>query len=400
MYEEFYALQEKPFDLLPDADFLYMSSGHDNAYTHLKYAIRENKGFVVITGEIGCGKTTLINYLIRQLPKDLLVGVISHTDVDPELFFKLICRKFELNHEGLDKGEMISVFQDFMITSRQENKRVTLIIDEAQNLPDKTIEEIRMLSNLEAEKEHLVQIILVGQPELRQKLRQPHLKQFLQRVTIHYHLEKLNQDEVKEYIRHRLHVAGCPAYATLFSDKAIDKIWDASRGIPRLINYTCDLALVHGYADGLTTIDENIIDAIIKSRNESTLFNNYHNQEISTLSSTPKSESAPIQQPGLTTPNVTDLIHRISVQERMLNSIKAQLKEQSEHLNARDKLTLEIFLALQESLKSRQKIALRYQKINNLYRKLSLSVKKHPAFQNEQPDTSKERDHNKPKQID
>ncbi|MCD6533626.1 MAG: AAA family ATPase [Deltaproteobacteria bacterium] len=386
MYEEFYSLQEKPFNLLPDADFLYMSAGHDNAYTHLRYAIQENKGFVVITGEIGCGKTTLINYFLRQLPKDLLVGVISHTDINPELFFKLICRKFELNHEGLDKGEMISVFQDFMIASRQENRRVTLIIDEAQNLPDKTIEEIRMLSNLEAEKEHLVQIILIGQPELRQKLRQPHLQQFLQRVTIHYHLEKLNQNEVKEYIRHRLHVAGCPAYATLFSDKATDKIWEASQGIPRLINYTCDMALVHGYADGLTTIDEKIIDTVIKSRDESTLFNNYQNQEFSTQSAAPTPE--PLPHPGLTSPDISNLIHRISVLEEMLHSINTQLNEQFENLKARDKLTLEIFLALQESLKSRQKIALRYQKINSIYQKMNNAVKKHLAFQDEQPDPS------------
>lgn len=387
MYEGFYVLQEKPFDLLPDADFFYLSSGHDSAYTHLKYAIQENKGFVVISGEIGCGKTTLINYLLRQLPKDLLVGVISHTDVNPELFFKLICRKFELKHEGLDKGEMISVFQDFMISARQENKRVTLIIDEAQNLPDKTIEEIRMLSNLEAEKEHLVQIILVGQPELRQKLRQPHLKQFLQRVTVHYHLDRLNQDEVKGYIHHRLHVAGCPSYATLFSDEAIAKLWEASRGIPRIINYTCDMALVHGFADGRATIDEKIIDAVIKSRDESTLFNNLQDQELSTPSNPPTSET----QTGLAAPDITNLIHRISVQEEMLHSINTQLKEQSENLKARDKLTLEIFLTLQDSLKSRQKIALRYQKINNIYQKLNHAVKKHLAFQDEQSDPSTEK---------
>ena len=373
MYEEFYALQEKPFDLLPDADFLYMSSGHDNAYTHLRYAIQENQGFVVISGEIGCGKTTLINYFLRQLPEDLLVGVISHTDVNPELFFKLICRKFELDHEGLDKGEMITVFQDFLVASRQENKRVALIIDEAQNLPDNTMEEIRMLSNLETEKKHLVQIILVGQPELRQKLRQPNLEQFIQRVTVHYHLERLNQDEIREYIRHRLHVAGCPTYATLFNDAAISAIWKASRGIPRMINYVCDMSLVHGYADGMVTIDENIIDAVIKSRDESTLFNNFQDQEISTPSATP----TPELQPGLTAPDVADLIRHISVQGEMLQSINAQLKKQLDNIKERDKLTLEIFQALQDSLQSRQKIALRYQKTYNRYQKLRNAVQKH-----------------------
>ena len=377
MYEEFYAMQEKPFDLLPDPDFLYMSSGHDTAYTHLRYAIQENKGFVVISGEIGCGKTTLINYLLRQLPEDLRVGVISHTDVNPELFFKLICRKFELDHEGLDKGEMIAVFQDFLIASHQENKRVTLIIDEAQNLPDKTIEEIRMLSNLEAEKEHLVQIILVGQPELSQKLRQPHLEQFIQRVTVHYHLERLNQDEIKEYIHHRLRVAGCPTYATLFSDAATASIWEASQGIPRMINYICDMALVHGYADGQATIDENIIEAVLTSRRESDLFDENKRKEV--IVSTPQPEPPD----SITDTDITKLLHRISFLETMVSSLNTQLQEQLSTRKVRDKLTLEIFTSLQESLKTRQKIALRYQKTYRRYKKLHTAVKKHLVDRNQ-----------------
>ncbi|MBN2808143.1 MAG: AAA family ATPase [Deltaproteobacteria bacterium] len=380
MYEEFYAMQEKPFDLLPDPDFFYMSSGHDSAYTHLKYAIQENKGFVVISGEIGCGKTTLINYLLRQLPEDLIVGVISHTDVNPELFFKLICRKFELNYEGLDKGEMVAVFQEFLINSRQQNKRVTLIIDEAQNLPDKTIEEIRMLSNLEAEKEHLVQIILVGQPELRQKLRQPHLEQFIQRVTVHYHLDKLSEEEVKEYIRHRLRVAGCPTYATLFSDTANTAIWNASHGIPRMINYICDMALVHGYADGKAIIDENIINAVLTSRRESALFNENTNENRDKESAT---RMKPDEQPTCpTNPDITKLLQRISFLESMISSLNSQLQEQMATRKVRDKLSLELFTALQESLKTRQKIALRYQKTYHRYQKLHSAVKKHLAKQN------------------
>ncbi len=370
MYEDFYAMQEKPFDLLPDPDFLYMSAGHDSAYTHLKYAIHENKGFVVISGEIGCGKTTLINYLLRQLPEDLLIGVISQTDVNPELFFKLICRKFELAHEGLDKGEMIALFQDFLLTSHLEKKRVTLIIDEAQNLPDRTIEEIRMLSNLEAEKEHLVQIILVGQPELRQKLRQPHLEQFIQRVTVHYHLDKLSENEIKEYIRHRLHVAGCPTYATLFEESAYALIWDASQGIPRMINYICDMALVHGYADGLTTIDENIIEAVLASRQESTLFSNTY-QETTTATN-----SITSQNDIATAPDIVDLTSRVSIMENMITSLNSQLNELLSTRNVRDKLMLEIFTSLQESLKSRKQIAISYQKLNNRYRELQEVGKK------------------------
>ena len=375
MYEDFYTMQEKPFDLLPDPDFFYMSSGHDSAYTHLKYAIQENKGFVVISGEIGCGKTTLINFLLRQLPEDLQIGVISHTDVNPELFFKLICRKFELNYEGLDKGEMIAVFHDFLLSSRQENKRVTLIIDEAQNLPDKTIEEIRMLSNLESAKEHLVQIILVGQPELRQKLRQPHLEQFIQRVTVHYHLDKLNEEEVKEYIRHRLRVAGCPTYATLFNDPAHLLIWKASQGIPRMINYICDMALVHGYADGRTTIDEEIIEAVLASRQESALFSKIDD-------SNPQMPTSDMEQKlhyQLTDTDLTNLTSRISVMENMVNSLGTQVQELLSARSVKDKLMLELFTALQESYRSRKKIALSYQKINNRYRDLQNTVKNNLA---------------------
>ncbi len=308
---------------------------------------------------------------MRQLPEDLRVGVISHTDVNPELFFKLICRKFELDHEGLDKGEMIAVFQDFLIASHQENKRVTLIIDEAQNLPDKTIEEIRMLSNLEAEKEHLVQIILVGQPELSQKLRQPHLEQFIQRVTVHYHLERLNQDEIKEYIHHRLRVAGCPTYATLFDDTATSSIWKASQGIPRMINYICDMALVHGYADGQATIDENIIEAVLTSRRESDLFDDNNRKEVIV--------STPLPEPpdSITDTDITKLLHRISFSETMVSSLNTQLQEQLSTRKVRDKLTLEILTSLQESLKTRQKIVLRYQKTYRRYKKLHYAVKKH-----------------------
>ena len=359
MYEDFYNLEEKPFDLLPNPHFLYMSSGHDNAYTHLEYAVYENKGFVVISGEVGCGKTTLINYLLRKIPTDLHVGLISHTDVDPELFFKLICRRFELEHDGLDKGEMIILFQDFLLRSRQKQIRVALIIDEAQNLPDRTLEEIRMLSNLEAEKEHLVQIILVGQPELRQKLRRPHLRQFLQRITVHYHLEGLkDQDELREYIRHRLHVAGCPTYATLFTDQAISAVWAESQGIPRLINYICDMALVHGYADGLTIIDEKTINEVIEARSESSLFGGEEPdlKEYEDQVAQNSSENSHVQNEALET-----LGSRVSFLESMVEAQATQLQELSSDRTTRDQLTLEIFHLLQKDIEKRWALNNRYQ---------------------------------------
>ena len=357
MYEEFYGLREKPFDLLPDADYLYMSSGHDSAYTHLQYAVRENKGFVVITGEIGSGKTTLINYLLRQLPEDLRVAVISQTDVAPELFFKLICRKFNLPYRGLDKGEMLLEFQDFILESRRHKQRIVLIIDEAQNLPDETIEEIRMLSNLEAERELLVQIILVGQPELQEKLRRPHLRQFLQRVSVHYHLEHLNAEEVKEYIRHRLQVAGCANYTTLFDEEATRLIWEVSSGVPRMINYICDLALVHGYADGIPTIDAKIIAAVADSRQQSDLFSGVASAK----------GHCEILDGGL---EAGGLESRFQNLERFLEILEIRSVEQTAALKAANRHNAELLSMLRESLQQRQQLALSFQTLHTRYRKL------------------------------
>jgi len=180
MYESFYGFKEKPFNLTPDPDYFYMSQTHENAYTHFEYAIAENKGFAVITGEIGSGKTTLINFLLDKIQQDIHVGVISKSSVSPVQFIKLLCEEFELNVQRLDKGGMLDAFSRFLLKEFAERKRVVLIIDEAQHLSLETLEEIRMLSNLEDAKHHLIQIMLVGQPELAAKLQRNGLEQFAQ----------------------------------------------------------------------------------------------------------------------------------------------------------------------------------------------------------------------------
>ena len=268
MYESFYGLKEKPFDLHPDPDYLYMSRGHENAYTHLEYAIRENKGFVIVTGEIGSGKTTLINFLLTKIRQDIEVGLISNTSLTPEQFIMILCEEFEVSlnpSDSEDKARMLGRFHEFLLAQFGKKKRVILIIDEAQNLAPETLEEIRMLSNLEAEKHHLIQIILVGQPELKTKLQLKELEQFAQRITVHCHLEGLGREELDHYIRYRLQVAGA-RNVDVFSDNAVGAVHRYSRGIPRLINILCDTALVFGYADGLTRIDEGVIKAVVESR--------------------------------------------------------------------------------------------------------------------------------------
>jgi general secretion pathway protein A len=266
MYESFYGLKEKPFNLTPDPDYLYMSPGHENAYTHLEYAIQESKGFVVVTGEVGSGKTTLINYLLRKIPQAIHVGIINNTLVDPQELLKMICHEFEVRFEDSDKTVLLTRLYGYLLEQYSKRERVVLIIDEAQNLSENTLEEIRMLSNLESEKHHLIQMILVGQPQLKEKLQRKSLEQFVQRVTVNCHLDALDKDQVEGYIRHRLMVAGAQSL-DIFDPEAMWAIYKHSRGIPRLINTICDTAFVYGFADDVRMIGSDLIEAVAQARN-------------------------------------------------------------------------------------------------------------------------------------
>ncbi len=265
MYEAYYNLKEKPFNLTPDPDYLYMSPGHENVYTHLEYAVQESKGFVVVTGEVGSGKTTLINYLLRKIPQAFHVGIINNTFVQPQELLRMICQEFELPTDDADKTSLLARFYNYLLEQYSRRQRVILIIDEAQNLPDRSLEEIRMLSNLESEKHHLVQMVLVGQPQLREKLQRKRMEQFVQRVTVSCHLDGLGKNEVEGYIRHRLTIAGA-VNLDLFDAEAIEAIYRHSKGIPRLINTLCDSAFVYGYADDVSVIGRDIIDAVAQAR--------------------------------------------------------------------------------------------------------------------------------------
>ena len=265
MYESFYGLKEKPFNLTPDPDYLYMSPGHENAYTHLEYAIQESKGFVVVTGEVGSGKTTLINYLLRKIPQAIHVGIINNTFVQPQELLRMICQEFEIPLEDSDKTVLLTRLYGYLLEQFSKRERVVLIIDEAQNLSEKTLEEIRMLSNLESEKDHLIQMILVGQPQLKEKLQRKSMEQFVQRVNVYCHLDALDKVDVENYIRHRLTVAGAQNLE-LFDPEAIKAIYKHSLGIPRLINTLCDAAFVYGYADDVKVIGRDLIEAVAKAR--------------------------------------------------------------------------------------------------------------------------------------
>jgi general secretion pathway protein A len=352
MYESFYGLREKPFNLLPDPDYLYMSSGHENIFTHLEYAIAENKGFVVITGEVGSGKTTLINYLISKSLSGVEVGLINNTYIAPNQVIKSICREFEIGSEGLDRDEMLDRFQDFLIEKYAMSKRVILIFDEAQNLSIKTLEEIRMLSNLEAEKHHLIQIILSGQPELRGKLRDVRLKQFVQRITVYCHLSGLSPSEVDKYIKYRLTVGGAKD-SDIFVNDAIGLIASYSKGIPRVINLLCDAALVYGYADNKHEITRSVVEEVIRERTNGEIFaDEPENQEENSLTSTLTSTSLSELQ-GSAAERFEVLEARIQNLETMFKSIYKRLYSLMNIRDEKDAVVLELFKMLKSSMESR-----------------------------------------------
>jgi len=350
MYESFFGFKEKPFNLTPDPDYLFMSRGHEETFTHLEYAITENKGFVVITGEIGSGKTTLINFLLRKLQPDIEFAVINNTLVQPKQFVKMICHEFELSVNGMDKAEMLDVFYNYLLTQFSEKKRVALIVDESQNLPDKTLEEIRMLSNLESDKTHLLQILLVGQPELKHKLQRKQLEQFIQRVTVYWHLDGLDSDEVYQYIQHRLWVAGSREM-DVFNKGAIEAIFKYSRGIPRLINILCDAALIHGYADEIRRIDHHVVEEVVKFGNIGGLL---VRDEEETEASAPQKKEIHSQ-----------FNHKIAILEEKINTIENTLAHINQELeigvsarSKRDELVLELTRMLKHSMTSQANLML------------------------------------------
>lgn len=264
MYEKFYGFKEKPFQIVPNPNFLYLTSKHQNALTYLEYGLTEGVGFILLTGEIGTGKTTLIRHILNQIESDLEIAVIFNTNVNEEQLLNLILQEFELPAAEGDKTKNLDILYRYLIEKYAEGKRTLLIIDEAQNLSNNVLEEVRMLSNLQSDEQALLQIMLVGQPELKAKLRTPGLAQLSQRIAVNYHLTALNRDDTRSYIASRIQKAG--GNPDIFTLEATDMVYQASGGIPRSINILCDSALVYGFADELKTIDANVIEQVLEDK--------------------------------------------------------------------------------------------------------------------------------------
>ena len=261
MYESYFNLKTKPFDLLPNPDFLFLSKTHKRALAYLDYGINEGLGFILLTGEVGSGKTTIIRDMVKKCNDRVVLAKVFITSVDSKQLLAMINEEFGLSSTGKEKVELLRELNDFLIGLYGSGKRAALIIDEAQNLSAGLLEEIRMLSNLETDSGKLLQIILVGQPELRDIIAAPEMLQLRQRVSINCHLHPLSRPETEEYILHRLEVAGGQEAVT-FTTEAFDLIYTFSRGIPRLINIICDFLMLSAFAEGKKVLDETMIKDI------------------------------------------------------------------------------------------------------------------------------------------
>jgi general secretion pathway protein A len=265
MYENFYGLREKPFSILPDPDMIYWGQNHRLALAMLEFGIMNSAGFTVITGEIGCGKTTLLRYLLRNLNDQMTVGLISNTPrAKAELLQWVLMsldQPFEASYPVLFKR-----FQQFLQQQYSAGRRTVLIVDEAQNLGSESLEELRMLSNINADKDQFLQIVLTGQPQLKDLLRSPELVQFAQRVSSDFHLKPLKMSEVVDYISFRLRAAG--SQVQFFSEDACEIVAQASQGVPRTINILCDTALIYGFATSAERITAELVKMVIENKSQ------------------------------------------------------------------------------------------------------------------------------------
>jgi type II secretory pathway predicted ATPase ExeA len=270
MYERHFGLKEKPFELLPDPSFLYLSRGHTTALTLLRYSILSRQGFTVISGEVGSGKTTLINQLLDEIEDDITVGLINFTDTSFGELPEWVMMAFGLDYRNQSNVACYDDFVQFLIKQYAEGRRTVLIIDEAQNMGRPGLEKLRMLSNVNARKEYLLHLILVGQPELRDLLKHPEMRQLMQRISVSYHLGRLSATETQAYILHRIEIAG--GSPGLFGPRSIKLITAASRGIPRVVNTLCDLVLVYAYSADMQAVDLDTVKAVLADRRQMGLY--------------------------------------------------------------------------------------------------------------------------------
>jgi putative secretion ATPase (PEP-CTERM system associated) len=337
MYESFFGLQSKPFDLVPDPRFLYLGRAHQKVLNHLQYGIQEGAGFVLLTGEVGSGKTTIIRNLVAQLDADVCLAMVFNTRVSGEQLLALINDDFGLETAGKDKVILLRELNDFLVDRHAARCRPILIIDEAQNLSPETLEEVRLLSNIEAAHSKLLQIILVGQPELQKVLARSDLRQLRQRISINCHLDPLSRQETESYILHRLELAG-NRDAVRFAEGAFDVIFDYSRGTPRLINILCDFLLLAAFAETTLVLNLDLVKEVAGefSAREPTI----SEQDPVPAAAGPSPREAEEDMPWKNVFTMIEELHdrqqklmgRFALQEKMLKSLVGGRREEAVRL--------------------------------------------------------------------
>ncbi len=334
MYDDFYKLDGKPFQLTPDHKFFFNSKGHNRAMAYLRYGLEQGEGFIVITGGIGTGKTTLVRNLFEELSDmDVMAAQLVTTQVDADDMLRMVCASFGLAHEGLNKATLLHNLEAIARARHAEGKQILLVVDEAQNLPARSVEELRMLSNFQVNNKALVQTFLLGQEEFKRTLQSPGMEQFRQRIIASYHLEPLSVDETEKYIKHRLQLVGWnddPA----FHEGVFQLIYEFTGGVPRRINAMCDRMLLFGCLEELHRIDKDVVMSVTEELEQevSCQPNKVEPQLASVSPIHPNNlHNSQAAAPQLVS-EADNLVYRIQELEKEISSLKQTLRNEQKLL--------------------------------------------------------------------
>jgi putative secretion ATPase (PEP-CTERM system associated) len=350
MYDDFYKLDGKPFQLTPDHKFFFNSKGHNRAMAYLRYGLEQGEGFIVITGGIGTGKTTLVRNLFDELSNmNVMAAQLVTTQVDPDDMLRMVCASFGLAHEGLNKATLLHNLEAIARARHAEGKQMLLVVDEAQNLPPRSVEELRMLSNFQVNNKALVQTFLLGQEEFKRTLQSPGMEQVRQRIIASYHLDPLSAEETEKYILHRLQLVGWKEDPT-FAEGVFPMIYEFTGGVPRRINAMCDRIMLYGCLEELHTLEKDAVLSVMQELEQEVSFDPPGTEGIqppppqlatvspihsnggaggSSQAAAPQPTPAPTPQ---TVEHADELVFRIQDLEKEISSLKKTLRNEQKLL--------------------------------------------------------------------
>ena len=355
MYEKFYGLHTKPFSIIPNPDCIFLSEKHRNAINYIKHGLNAKNDILLLTGDAGTGKTTLLRHLMKKIQSHTYVAEVYHTTISPEQLLFQISKKLGVKTIAISKQQSLKILKQNLVDRYSNKRKVLLVIDETQNLSDEALEEIRLLSCLQRDRQMLLPILLAGQPELKARINGPGLKRISQRIGISYHLQPLDEHETAEYIEYRLQKAGDSAHT--FSSEAMAFIHYATDGIPRAINLVCDTALVYGYADGSREINLELVEAVVNDQCGVGLYRGGKRVRPKTI---PLSKTYLDKLDAIQT-NLHNLMNlttkQIKLQEQSLHAYQSNIDNRLMMMNQKEKIRNEILVRKYLKLK-RQHAAL------------------------------------------